>query len=396
MRLAYVCADPGVPVFGRKGCSVHVQEIVRSFARAGTFVDLFAARVGGDTPAGLEGVRVHRLSSADAANIADTAARERAALAANDSLRAALERHAGFDVVYERYSLWSAAGMRYAKDRSIPGLLEVNAPLVDEQARYRSLHDRAAAVSMAARIFNDASAIAAVSEELAASIARDHTLPRAPHVIPNGVDVQRFRPDVVPIRGDRDAFTVGFVGTLKPWHGIGTLVDAFQAFARRHPEARLLVVGDGPGLDELRVTLAARGLDAVSHLTGAVDPAEVPALLTSMTVATAPYPNETGFYFSPLKLFEYMAAGLPIVASRVGQIATIIEDGASGVLCPAGDAGSLAEAFERLSADSRLRTRLGQAARSQAVRKHSWDSVGRALFRIAGLDAAVRVPEVHA
>ena len=392
MRLAYVCADPGVPVFGRKGCSVHVQEMLRAFVRLGACVDLFAARVGGDTPRGLELVRVHRLPLPATS---DTAARERAALDANDSLRIALERGGPFDLVYERYSLWSFAGMRYANAVSIPGLLEVNAPLIDEQARHRSLADRAAAARVAASVFREAGAVLAVSDEVAAAISGYTGPARRIHIVPNGVDVRRFRPDVVPSCPEPDTFTVGFVGTLKPWHGLRTLVEAFDMLAQRHDRVRLLVAGAGPGLPDLQRDLAARRLLEISHLTGAVDPADVPSLLTSATVAAAPYSGESGFYFSPLKLFEYMAAGLPVVASRLGQMAAIIEHEVCGLLCPAGDSRALLDALERVYRDRALRERLGGAARVRAVRAHSWDSVCRAVLKIARLEHVEGAQEAH-
>src|SRR6516162_104729 len=105
MRLAYVCADLGVPVFGRKGCSIHVQEVVRALAGMGVEVDLFSSRPEGTPPPGLESVRVFELGVAGG----ERAAREQAAMAANDGLYVALEREGPFDMVYERYSLWSFA-----------------------------------------------------------------------------------------------------------------------------------------------------------------------------------------------------------------------------------------------------------------------------------------------
>src|SRR5438552_14024176 len=127
MRIAYVCADPGVPVFGKKGSSVHVQEVVRGLLVQGAQVELFATRFDGEPPAGLEGVRVHALPPLPRGEPCE---RERAALAANGGLSAALARQGPFDLIYERYSLWSFAGMDYALAHAIPGLLEVNAPLI--------------------------------------------------------------------------------------------------------------------------------------------------------------------------------------------------------------------------------------------------------------------------
>src|SRR5262249_53202779 len=83
----------------------------------------------------------------------------------------------------------------------------------------------------------------------------------------------------------------------------------------------LLIVGDGPERPRLEADLCARGLRELTQFTGSVDSDEVPGLLASMEVAVAPYPKLASFYFSPLKVYEYMAAGLPIVASRIGQLA---------------------------------------------------------------------------
>src|SRR3989449_3803555 len=178
--------------------------------------------------------------------------------------------------------------MEHAATAGVPGLLEVNAPLIEEQAAYRGLRDAAGADRVAARAFRAASVLLAVSAEVAAWLERRGVARGRVHVIPNGVDAERFRPDVRPAApGPPGSFTVGFVGSMKPWHGLDVLVEAFARLHERAPDARLLLVGDGPARAAVCADLSARGLNGVVHCTGAVAPREVPGLLTSVDVAVA-------------------------------------------------------------------------------------------------------------
>ncbi|MFQ5612161.1 MAG: glycosyltransferase family 4 protein [Anaerolineae bacterium] len=383
MRTAYICADPGVPVFGQKGSSIHVQEVIRALGRRGLEVELFATRTGGQAPPELEHIPLHRLPKIGKG---DVAAREQRALAANEGLQTALERAGKFDLVYERYSLWSFAGMEYARAAGVPGLLEVNAPLIEEQAEHRGLVDRPGAERTAERAFGAATALLAVSDGVAAYLENHPAAQGRVQVVPNGVNPDRFPAGLAPARlGDSGAFTVGFVGTLKPWHGLDVLVEAFAALHRLDPGARLLVVGDGPGRAGLEAELAARGLSSAAHLAGAVPPDAIPAWLASMDVAVAPYPDLPRFYFSPLKVYEYMAAGISVVASRIGQIAALIEDGVTGLLCPPGNPEALASALRRLRAEPGLRRRLGRAARATVIHRYTWDTVAGRILNLADL-----------
>jgi glycosyltransferase involved in cell wall biosynthesis len=383
MHVAYVCADQGVPVFGRKGASIHVQEVVRALIAQGADVELFAASLGQDMPDGLEAVPVHRLPVASGP---DGASREQQALRANEHLARALDQQAPFDLIYERYSLWSFAGMELAREIGVPGLLEVNAPLIEEQADYRGLVDRQAAEEVAARAFGAATALVAVSQEVGRYLERYPDARGRVHVVPNGVNLERFPPRPAASYDRRHtAFTIAFVGSLKPWHGVPILVEAFAALHLQSPGARLMIVGEGPEHDKLAGDVCRRRLADAVHFTGWVPPSDLPALLASVDVAVAPYPELPHFYFSPLKVYEYMAAGLPVVASRVGQIAELIEDEVNGLLCPPGDASALAEAIDRLRREPEMRRRLGRAARVTISRDYTWDAIARRILSVAAL-----------
>jgi len=372
MRVAYLCADPGVPVFGTKGSSVHVQEIVRAWQGSGASVKVYCTRLGSVRPKDLGSLEVVEKRPA-AASGAD---REKAAAGAADLLAHSITAQ-GCDLVYERYSLFSTGLAAVTAELRIPGVLEVNAPLIEEQQRYRKLWDVEGAEAALRSNAGRADVVACVSTPVVDWVR--HYVPLAKTVLaPNGVNVGRIRPMVVssPATG---TLTAAFVGTLKPWHGLPGLVEAV-ALANKRPEPgprwRIRIIGDGPMRTVLE-TLADK-LRVAAEFTGAVSPEEVPELLGACDVACAPYPAAVAGredYFSPLKIFEYMAAGMPIIASATGQIPTILAHGRTGLLVPTGDHRAFADALAILAEDPVLRLRLGQAARQEAVRRFSWERV---------------------
>lgn len=207
MRIAYVSVDPGVSVFGPHGASVHIQEIVREFAAQGHEVTIFTTR-------------------------------------------------RGFDLVYERYSLFSTV----IAEVNQPGVLEVNSPLLDLQRAHR-----------------------------------------------DGVEY------------------------------------AIWAAAVAQEQWQLRIVGDGP--QRVPLMNLAQKLRVDADFRGAVSPSEIPGQLRGSAIGVAPYPETVSahHYFSPLQVYEYLAAGLPIVASNIGQIPHAVGD--AGVLVPGSNASTLAQAL---------------------------------------------------
>jgi len=386
-RVAYICADPGVPVFGVKGCSVHVQEGLRALHARGMDVKLFASRLGGPPPSDLVRVPVISLPRPSGETFAD---REQAALDANTALRHQLAQHGPFDLIYERYSLWSFAAMEYAADREISSVLEVNAPLIDEQAQHRTLANPDVALAASRRTFDAAEVLVAVSEGVEDWLNGFPEAKGRVHIVPNGVDTTRFRPGREPLwRVSTDAFVIGFVGSLKPWHGLPVLTKAFARVHREVPAARLLIVGAGPEQANIEADLHRFGIRPAAHLAGAVTPVEVPRWLASMDVAVAPYAEPKASYFSPLKVFEYMAAGLPVVAGNVGQVGKILTQDETGLLVEPGVSGALAEALIRLHRTPQLRARLSTAARSAVVTDHTWSAVFARILELAGCETTM-------
>jgi glycosyltransferase involved in cell wall biosynthesis len=238
---------------------------------------------------------------------------------------------------------------------------------------------RVVAESITRRCFGQASKIVVVSKAVGERLQSYWGVPAEKiEVVPLGADVELFRPaaDAQGVRAELglvDEPIVMFTGSFQPWHGVGKLIQAFAEVVLEIPEARLVLVGDGQTRAALEAQVAEMGLADRVIFTGGVPYERVPKLLGIADVAVAPYPElRSELWFSPLKLFEYMAASRAIVASNVGQIAEVIEDGYSGLLVKPGKVQDLGLAVIKLLRGQDLRTRLGQNARREALQKYSW------------------------
>lgn len=373
MRILYLSADPGVPVLGHKGASIHLRELANALHECGATVAIASprlsdegGRLGGEARlAWIPPVLPKQLTEASVG---------RAMTEQTDAV-VAVAQEVRADVVYERFSLFSVAGARAALRLGVPHLLEVNAPLREEAARFRTLPHPEAAANAEQEVFMGSATIFSVSEPLAEWV-RSRCEARV-EVMPNGVDPARFPP---PARRRDDRFVVGFAGSLKPWHGIDVMLDACRIAMTEHPTLHLEIVGGGP----MSVAIHRADLPAgrlVMH--GLVDHTEAIRLMSNWHVGLAPYHDQPRFYFSPLKVLEYMAAAVCPVASDLGQIRDLLGDGERGVLVRAGDAMALAQTLAGLVANPAAAESMAAAAREHVLRSHTWQANARRVIDLA-------------
>jgi glycosyltransferase involved in cell wall biosynthesis len=372
MRLLYLSTDPGVPVQGHKGASVHLRSAVDAFASLGASVVVASPRIepeGDPLQTADELVRIDEVRPSTHASLRSL----RRAMAAQAEQVAAAARQYGVDAIYERFALFTRAGVEAAGQLGMPHAIEVNAPLRDEAVRFRSLPYAQEAERAEADVFARADHVFAVSEPLAALLARQGVPRSKMTVTPNGVDPDKF----TARQSQRHrAFTVGFAGSLKPWHGVGVLLEAFARALRAEPSLRLEIVGHGPG--HAAVTAARLPVGSLSYH-GALPHKATLEVISRWDAGIAPYlPIEgTDFYFSPLKVVEYMAAGICPVASDLGQIQLLLGNGERGILVEPGSAAALADAILGLAADRERAVTYGMRARAFALQSLTWQANAR-------------------
>ena len=408
MKILYLCPDLGIPVLGRKGASVHVRELIGAFARDGHQVVLAAQTLlksASDKPARVRARVVHVPSSAEATAAVHAFKEFNEKLGLENSLPGELRRVLYNEAlyqnlkrrflrhrpnfIYERASLYATAGARLAAKFKVPLIIELNAPLAVEQSAYRATGLGGLAAQAERWTLNHADAVVVVSSQLARHVKSLGVKASRIHVMVNGVNPELFFPmggragsplpaDTVKpnLNGAHGVTrpTLGFVGGLRPWHGVEVLPELLARISKRRPGTRLVIAGDGPLRGDLERGFRKQGVTKQVTFTGALLHEDIPAVIRSFDVALAPYPNHShDFYFSPLKLYEYMACGVPVVAAKLGQIAETVKHGKTGWLYQPGNVNALVAGCERLLDDTTLRKQLGAAAAKLIHAKFTWD-----------------------
>jgi len=201
------------------------------------------------------------------------------------------------------------------------------------------------------------------------------------NIIPNGVDIDHFSPDVSPIdEFVDDKLNILFVGRLEKRKGVKYLLEAFRQVKQEIPNSRLIIVGPGTRLRHKYEKYVMRsGLKDVVF-TGLVPYEELPRYYKTADVFCAPATGRESF---GIILLEAMAVGKPIVASNIEGYANVVSHGVDGLLVPPADKGSLAQALISLLTDGSLRQEMGVKGRAKAL-EHSWEQIAKKVLNYYG------------
>jgi glycosyltransferase involved in cell wall biosynthesis len=378
MKIVYAALDQRVP--GTTGGSVHVAAVAGGLAALGHDVDVLTTPGPGPFPGGP--ARWHAL--------APPLGLRHLRVLRTEAVRAFAEQ-ARADVIIERYHNFGGEGMRAAKAIGAVAVLEINAPVIDYPGSPKARLDKVLLVEPMRR-WRDRQCrmadllVTPAADVLPGFVPRDRIVE-----IEWGADTERFTPGAggsCPFTKRPDAVLAVFAGAFRTWHGAVHLVRALRelrAAGRRDLDA--VLIGDGPELD--RTKAEAAGIDGVTF-TGAVAHDGMPACLAAADIGVAPFdvaahpPLQLAFYWSPLKVFEYMAAGLPVVAPSIPRLARILGPGSERLLYDPQTPRALAGALAYLADRGDERRRLGAAARQRVCAEFSWAAHCRKL------DAAIR------
>ncbi len=277
------------------------------------------------------------------------------------------------DILYERYNLYLLAGAWLARRRGLPYLLEVNAPLFHERSNHGGLALKSVARRAERAAWRGADRVLPVSGPLADHIREAGVADGRISVIPNGVDRERFPAVSAAAKQPQTSaqpITLGFVGFIRPWHGLEQVIELMARLADTYP-LRLCVIGDGPAQPHIEALAQRLGVSDRVEIQGVVDRDCITAHIARFDIALQP---SVVPYASPLKLFEYMALGRAMVAPNTANIREILADGRTALLFEPGNFEQLRQCVERLCQDAALRRRLGAAA-SKAIEANGflWD-----------------------
>lgn len=289
--------------------------------------------------------------------------------------------------IYQRYSLGNFFGVYLKYKYKVPFVCEYNGSFVwiAEKWNGRKLLHNSLMHSIEMLNLRHADVIVVVSEVLKEELISRGIGAERIFVNPNGVHPDLYSPEIdsSKIRTQyslQNKFVYGFLGTFGPWHGTEVLTEAFGKLLQQKPDLKgkiaLLLVGDGKTMPLVQQVIEKYSIQDSVILSGLVPQEQGPFYLAACDVLVSPNinnPDNSKFFCSPIKLFEYMSMSKPIIASDLEQLGEILQHEETALLTEPGNVEQLTASLYTLYTDKELRDSIAIAARKEAIEKHTWE-----------------------
>lgn len=283
------------------------------------------------------------------------------------------------DLIISRLELYLFSSLLLSKLMKIPIIIEADAPCVYELKEFSKEFWRIPWLAGFIERLNLKKAdISVCVSNAAKQYFIDQGVPEHKLVvITNGADIDKFHPlvDKTPIlKKDISGKTVvGFVGSFHFWHGIENLIEVIKKTIQAYQNTIFLLVGEGgPMKQKLEHVVKHEGLQRLVILAGYISYEDIPEYISAMDIVLAPYPKLKFFYYSPVKIFEYMSSGKPVITTNIGQISEVIKNGYNGFLTEPDNIEQILSKLLELLVNPELRSSIGKNARETIIANHTW------------------------
>jgi glycosyltransferase involved in cell wall biosynthesis len=284
-----------------------------------------------------------------------------------------------YDILWQRYELFTSAYSELAREAHLPNVLFVDAPLILERKRYGHLWLESRAVEVLRRNVALADLVVTISDPVRDYIRKYiKTKPSEIYVMPNGFSEHILDVDeeeVITLRkeifGDFSGTIIGFAGYIKRWQSLDYLLKVVSNLFQSRDDFRVLILGEGPELETQKQLANDLGISDRVKFMGNIPFFKIAPYINLFDIGIMANSN---LYGSPMKIAEYMACGAVVVAPKLKPIEALCADGKEGILFEKDDLSSLQDALVTLLDNVELRKQMGQNAKTRAIEEHSWNA----------------------
>jgi glycosyltransferase involved in cell wall biosynthesis len=295
-----------------------------------------------------------------------------------------------YNFIYERYAIFNFIGAYFASKKHIPLVLEMNYLASSPLVRRRGLLHRLLATRFERYVTQKAERIVVVSSTLRDELIRSGIPEAKILLLPNAAN-----PDVFdPAKFDKevakkalgipsDSTVIGFVGGFYPWHGVPWMMQSLASVMRDSNNMHVLLVGDGPERGKTETVIREHAIENRVRFLGSVPHKDLHESMAAMDFGVMPHSNNYG---SPMKVFEYMSMGIPVVAPDLPPLRDVVVDGHNGFLFPPGNDVGFINIISKVLSHHYMQVEMGINCRNSVLDKYNWDTHAKRIIECLNKD----------